>query len=152
MLRAIDKISHSHSPTDGEAPSEALATLTLPFAERQKSRLRATLDDGREIAVVLARGQVLRTGDRLRTETQEWIEIRAADEELALVRSEDSLLFARACYHLGNRHVPLAIRAGELRFQRDHVLEDMLRNLGLEVAVEKAPFDPEGGAYGHSHG
>jgi urease accessory protein len=46
---------------------------------------------------------------------------------------------------------------GELRYSHDHVLDDMLRGLGLTVTVEQAPFEPEPGAYGgsadgHSHG
>ena len=83
-------------------------------------------------------------------------EVRAAEEEVAVVSTEDPWLFARACYHLGNRHVPLQIGDSWLRFQRDHVLEEMVRTLGLAVRHESAPFEPEGGAYGghrgHEHG
>jgi urease accessory protein len=43
-----------------------------------------------------------------------------------------------------------------IRYQHDHVLDDMLHGLGLHVVVEQAPFEPEAGAYGgghsHSHG
>jgi urease accessory protein len=42
-------------------------------------------------------------------------------------------MLAKACYHLGNRHVPLQIMPGELRYHHDHVLDDMLRQFGLEV-------------------
>ena len=60
---------------------------------------------------------------------------------------------ARACYHLGNRHVALQIEEGICRYQHDHVLDDMVRGLGIEVSVELAPFDPEPGAYGgHASG
>jgi urease accessory protein len=31
------------------------------------------------------------------------------------------------------------------------VLEALVRGLGLEVTPLHAPFEPEGGAYGHSH-
>ena len=56
-----------------------------------------------------------------------------------------------ASYHLGNRHVPLQIAPGRLRYQHDHVLDDMVRGMGLEVTVEEAPFEPEPGAYGGHH-
>ena len=49
---------------DGDEPTAT--TLTLPFELRQRSRLRATLADGREVGLFLARGTVLRGGDRLR--------------------------------------------------------------------------------------
>ena len=46
----------------------------------------------------------------------------------------------------------LQIGDGWVRYQHDHVLDDMVRGLGLEVSFESAPFEPEGGAYGgHSH-
>jgi urease accessory protein len=50
--------------------------------------------------------------------------------------------------------VPLQIMPGELRYHHDHVLDDMLRQFGLEVAYASLPFEPEAGAYtsdAHSH-
>ena len=38
-------------------------SLTLPFDQRQKSRLRVTLDNGNEAALFLSRGVTLRHGD-----------------------------------------------------------------------------------------
>ena len=72
---------------------------------------------------------------------------------------ESAATLARAAYHLVNRHVALQICQGWLRYCHDHVLDDMLRGLGLAVTVEQAPFEPEAGAYhadadgahGHSH-
>jgi len=49
-------------------PATPQATLTLPFDLRQKSRLRVTLDDGREAGLVLERGTLLRGGDLLRAD------------------------------------------------------------------------------------
>jgi urease accessory protein len=76
--------------------------------------------------------------------------IKAASEQVSVVRSDDALLFARTCYHLGNRHVALQILPGELRYLSDHVLDRMVQGLGLEVTHEVLPFEPEAGAY-HSH-
>jgi urease accessory protein len=63
------------------------------------------------------------------------------------VRTADLRWLARAAYHLGNRHVALQIGEGWLRYKHDHVLDEMLHGLGLKVAVEQAPFEPEAGAY-----
>jgi len=84
------------------------------------------------------------------------VQVLAAPERVSTVRCADPLLLARAAYHLGNRHVPLQIEAGFLRYQHDHVLDEMVRGLGLEVLIEQAPFEPEAGAYqsaphGHAH-
>jgi urease accessory protein len=134
--------------------ANATRSLTLKFESRRKSRQRVRLDDGTEVALVLARGTVLRDGDKLSAEDGSIVVVRAAAELLSTVSSEDPLLLARAAYHLGNRHVPLQIEPGRLRFEHDHVLEDLVRSLGLDVVVENGPFEPEHGSYGagHRHG
>ncbi len=77
----------------------------------------------------------------------------AADEGVSVVRCDDPFMLAKACYHLGNRHVPLQIMPGELRYHHDHVLDDMLRQFGLTVTFGQLPFEPEAGAYAsESHG
>lgn len=127
------------------------AVLRLPFELRQRSRLRTILDTGEEIGIFLPRGSVLRDGDLLGNEDGAILVVRAAAERVSLGSSADPLLFSRACYHLGNRHVPLQIGAGWLRYERDHVLDDLLRKLGLTVVWEDAPFEPEAGAYDQHH-
>ncbi len=113
------------------------------------------LDDGREAGVFLARGDSLKHGDLLASDDGLVVRVEAAHERLSTVASPDSHLLARACYHLGNRHVALQIEPGRLRYLHDHVLDDMVRGLGLAVTLEDAPFEPEPGAYGgpaHAHG
>ncbi|WP_026609291.1 urease accessory protein UreE [Methylocaldum szegediense] len=133
---------------------ESHDTLTLPFEARQKSRLLVRLDSGAEAGVFLPRGTVLRDGDRLLADDGRVVLVRAAAEPVSVVRTADALLFARACYHLGNRHVALQIERGELRYLWDHVLDDMVRGLGLTVEHTLMPFEPERGAYhgAHHHG
>lgn len=127
-------------------------TLTLTYDQRTKSRQKVTLDNGREAGLFLTRGLILQQGDMLQAETGEVVEVLVAKESVSSVYVNDPLTIARTCYHLGNRHVPLQITAGFIRYQHDHVLDDMVRGLGLAVAVEKAAFEPEAGAYGgHSH-
>jgi len=132
-------------------PLAASEQLVLPFELRQKSRLRATTAAGTELALLLPRGTVLRHGDRLRAANGLIVEVQAAPEAVTTARSDDATLFARACYHLGNRHVPLQVGPGWLRYLADHVLDRMVAELGLAVTHEQAPFEPEAGAY-HQHG
>lgn len=132
-------------------PADAQATLTLPFEQRQKSRLRIRLDNGQDAGLFLPRGTVLRHGDRLRATSGLVVEVRAAPEAVSTARADDALLLARAAYHLGNRHVALQLGPGWLRYPYDHVLDDMARELGLTVNREQAPFEPEAGAYGGGH-
>lgn len=131
-------------------PVGANTTLTLPFDLRQKSRLRVTLDDGREAGLLLSRGQILRGSDCLRARDGTVISINAAEEAVTTVSHEDPMQLARAAYHLGNRHVSLQVGNGWLRYLADHVLDEMVLSLGMQVRHEQAPFEPENGAY-HSH-
>ena len=132
-------------------PEPATVTLTLPLEQRVKARQRVTLDDGREAGLFLERGETLRDGDCLASEHGERVRIIAAAEPVSTVYADNPLLLARACYHLGNRHVALQIADGWVRYQPDHVLDDMVRRLGLRVEQEQTPFEPEAGAYGHHH-
>jgi len=128
------------------------ATLSLPIDSRIKSRLKVNLDDGREAGLFLPRGKILRNGDILRSEQGILVRILAADEAVSTVYSSDPHLMARVCYHLGNRHVPLQIESNWVRYQHDHVLDEMVAGLGGEVTSETASFEPESGAYGGSNG
>lgn len=133
--------------------------VALAYDERKRSRLRVTLASGAEAGIFLERGDHLRANDRLLAEDgSAVVEIVAAPERLSEAVADTPLLFARAAYHLGNRHVPVQIitetGGGRLRFQTDHVLAEMLRGLGCSVDEREAPFEPEAGAYGgqHTHG
>ena len=134
----------------------ATDSVALGYDARKRSRLRVTLASGREAGIFLERGEHLQGGDRLATEDgNAVVEVVAAPEQLIEVVADSPLLFARAAYHLGNRHVPVQIIAepggGRLRFQTDHVLAEMARGLGCSAVDTIAPFQPEAGAYGGGH-
>jgi urease accessory protein len=130
------------------ADGEAHVRLVLPFTLRSRSRLRTASADGEEVGLMLARGTVLRGGDRLLAEDGRIVEVVAESETVSVVRSDDLRLLCRAAYHLGNRHVALQVGEGRLCYLHDHVLDEMVAQLGLAVTIEQAPFEPEAGAYG----
>ena len=132
---------------------EVKGGLTLAFDARQKSRLRAKLDSGEEVALILPRGEILRGGDLVTASDGRVIEVVAQPEKLLHVECAAPEALAKAAYHLGNRHVPVEVGAGWLRIAADHVLGEMLRKLGASVSPLEAPFEPEAGAYagGHHH-
>lgn len=146
MIKVVKNLGHRHDPVSD--------TLTLSFEDRSKGRLKTTTDSGTEAGLFLERGQTLHEGDVLQTECGKLLGVRNALEEVVRASAEDWSVFARACYHLGNRHVALEIGEKWVRFQPDHVLEELARLLGLQTHSEVAPFNPEQGAYagmGHSH-
>jgi urease accessory protein len=131
--------------------SQRKGTVRLTFDARSKSRLLLNLEGGDRAALIVERGRLLRGGDRVITEDGREIEIIAADEALLEASSDDPWLIAKAAYHLGNRHVAVQVMPNRLRFLNDHVLEEMVKGLGLRVQAVVAAFEPEGGAYGHHH-
>jgi urease accessory protein len=138
--------------SNGEGAPEL--TLSLPFELRQKTRLRTVLGNGEEVGLFLPRGAGLRDGDRLEADDGRIIGVVAAAEALAEVRCADLQQLARVAYHLGNRHAPVEVGPGWLRFAADDVLAAMVRGLGADVRAVAAPFEPERGAYGagaHQH-
>lgn len=138
----------------GGRSGAASGQLRLPFDARQKSRLRARLASGEEVALLLPRGEWLRGGDLVRASDGRVIEVVAEPEALLHVTCGSPAALARAAYHLGNRHVPVQVGDGYLRLAADHVLEAMLKGLGATVTPIQAPFEPEAGAYasgGHPH-
>jgi urease accessory protein len=136
----------------GLAPALArrAPAVELDWDVRQKSRFDCTDDQGRRLGVFLPRGRAVRGGDVLVAEDGSLLRVVAAPQPVLTARpaaGRPALDLLRAAYHLGNRHVPLELQPDRLRLEPDHVLAELLRAMGLEVAEERAPFEPEGGAY-----
>lgn len=144
ILEAFERVAD-------EKPTDIAATLVLDYDQRQKCRMRVTTECGQDVGVFLPRGESLHDQDILKTTDGRYIRVQAAKETLSEVLCDDTWMLARAAYHLGNRHVPLQVLPGILRYQTDYVLDDMIKQLGLDVKIVQAPFQPEKGAY-HSHG
>ncbi len=131
--------------------SDAVDTIELTYDGRFLRRKVLTATGGTRILVDLAHTTSLDHGDAFELEDGRLVEVVAADEDLLEVTGTD---LVRIAWHVGNRHTPCQIEADRLLIQRDHVIRNMLKLIGAEVREIKAPFRPEGGAYGHgrTHG
>jgi len=139
--------------TAGFAPHEAVVddVVELSYGARERSRLRATMLSGREIGIDLPVGTILHHGSKLLLDDGGVVAVEACDEELLEVRASGPAQLARIAYHIGNRHVPVQIGDGWLRILPDHVLKTMVELLGGKAQPVTSRFQPESGAYGHSH-
>ena len=135
----------------GSTPTGIHGRLHLPFELRRKSRLNAELESGEAVVLALPRGQVLRGGDLLVDARGLVVEVIARDEQIVHAECDTPRQLAQVAYHLGNRHVPVQVGDGWLRFETDHVLEEMVRGLGARLTTLEAPFEPEAGAYASHH-
>ncbi len=126
-------------------------TIELEWDVRQKSRFDAIDSRGQQLGVILARGTVVRGGDVLVAEDGSLIRVIAAPQAVLRIThcQEHGAPFdlIRAAYHLGNRHVPIELKADHLKIEPDHVLADLLRAMHLIVQAVEEPFEPESGAY-----
>ena len=126
----------------------AATTLTLPWKQRIKSRFKVVLDSGEDADVFLGRGEILRNRDILATSDGYTAQVVAAKEEVTTAYAESSRSLLLACYHLGNRNVEVEIGKNWVRYRQDHVLDEMVKGLGLTPETGLFPFEPEKGEYG----
>jgi urease accessory protein len=147
MIRAtkVEQVSTVRTPADDR--------VLLDFDARYRRRSSMRTQAGLEFLLDLERAQRLRHGDLLLLEDGRRIEVTAAPEDLAEIRSTATGGLTRLAWHLGNRHLPVMLAHDHILIRRDHVIEDMVRGLGGTVAHVHAAFDPERGAYagGHVH-
>lgn len=137
--------------TQGNHPTDTRVILT--HEQRDRGRLRVFSPEGEEVRIFLTRGAPLLVGETLRAQCGRYVLVEGAIEAVAVASCDDWPTFARACYHLGNRHVKVQVGERLLRILPDHVLENMLQQLGLVVEHSRHVFVPETGAYAHGgHG
>ncbi|WP_208353531.1 urease accessory protein UreE [Pseudaestuariivita rosea] len=125
--------------------ADAVGSVTLGYDDRMLRRKRLTLDQGDSLLVDLPETISLDAGDAFELETGQFVEVRAATEDLLQITGD----LPRLAWHIGNRHTPCQIEQDRLLIKSDHVLRDMLEKLGATITPVSEPFIPEGGAYGH---
>jgi len=127
------------------------AEVMLDFDDRFRRRKRYESAGGIPFVLDLAEAQVLREGDGLVLEDGRIIRVRAAEEPLVEIRATNAAEMIRLAWHLGNRHLPAELQETRILIREDHVIERMLRGLGAQIQKVRAPFNPEGGAYGEQN-
>ena len=134
--------AHPHTPAD---------TITLDETARHRRRIKLTSDKGIEFLLDLPEARLLRHGEGLVLSDGRVIEVRAEPEALMEVRGRDERHLLALAWQIGNRHLAAQIEPDRILIRHDHVIKDMLIGLDATVTEIKAPFDPEGGAYGDHH-
>jgi len=129
-------IIHAHGTAD---------RVTLSYDERFLRRKVLTSATGTRFLVDLEHTTSVDHGDAFRLDDGRLVEVIPAEEDLLEVTGD----LVRLAWHIGNRHMPCQIEASRLLIRRDHVIRDMLEKLGAGLRDIRAPFQPEGGAYGH---
>jgi urease accessory protein len=126
--------------------------LALTSEERRWARRRFQTAAGREIALALPTGAVLRPGIVLAVENDWYLEVEAAPEPVIAIKVSGVEDAVRIAFEIGNRHFPLAINHDEILVPDDSAMEQLLSRLGVGWTRRRAVFTPiaERPA-GHSH-
>ena len=146
MLTITQRLGHFHGRADD--------TVTLDFDTRQKARIKITTDNGCPAGIFIERDKPLLVGECLKSDCGKVIQVTGALEPVVTASTDDWHMFAKVCYHLGNRHTRLQVGERWLRFKPDHVLAELVSMYQLTTDDTPAVFEPENGAYqhgGHAH-
>tara|TARA_B100000678_G_C18054285_1_gene439994 strand:+ start:203 stop:640 length:438 start_codon:yes stop_codon:yes gene_type:complete len=135
-LPSCSDVVHSHKADE---------FVILDYHARFLRRKVLETEGGLKFLVDLPKTRSISKNEAFLLEDGRLVGVVFADEELLQIKG-DLLKFA---WHIGNRHVPCQIEEARLLIQNDHVIKEMLINLGAEVETISEPFNPEGGAYGH---
>ena len=125
--------------------------LLLPLSAKERTQRRGKRSTlaGTDVILNLPRGGGrLIPGEVLKSEnSQIFVSIKAAHEDVIRISSENRLKLLKAAYHLGNRHVEIELHDKELYLLNDVVMKKMLEGQGFEIETFQRPFSPEIGAY-----
>lgn len=135
---------------EGSWPAPPADRVILTYDERHRRRLAMRGEAGLEFLLDLPETTLLRDGDGLVLEDSRIVAVCSKPESLLQVRGRNPRDLLRLAWHLGNRHLAVAIESHRLLIRPDHVIGAMLAGLGAELSAVEAPFDPESGAYTHS--
>jgi urease accessory protein len=150
--------AHAVSPAGTFDAAAVADTVLLDREDRHRRRMAMTGEGGLAFLLDLAEATVLEDGDGLVLEDGRIVRVRAAEEDVVAITAASPAELVRIAWHLGNRHLPTELHPDRLVIRRDHVIEAMVEGLGGWLAPARAPFRPEGGAYGlgavhgHDHG
>jgi urease accessory protein len=127
-------------------------TLCLTWEERRWTRKRIVTTLGREVALALPTGSLLRPGDVVAVEAAWYLEVEGKPEPVLAVTPKDRNEAIRVAFDVGNRHFPVAISGDDLLVPDDTAMEQLLTRLGVAWKRAAAVFAPLGAGHSHEHG
>jgi urease accessory protein len=143
----IDHLMNSipESALDGKE----MDTLVLTWHQRRWPRGKLTTQKGREVALALPTGSVLRPGIPLWVESDWYLNVVASPEPVLAIEAADWASAVRVAFEVGNRHFPLAIEGSALLVPDDPAMVQLFERMGITFARLSAPFNPQ--SIGHNH-
>ena len=140
------------SATEESLRGKERDTLALTWEERRWTRKRVTTTRGRDVALALSTGSVLRPGDVVLVEREWYLAIEARPEPVLAVSPRDCAEAVRIAFDVGNRHFSLALDGDRLLVPDDSAMVQLLTRLGARWERSEAAFEPDSTGDRHTHG
>jgi urease accessory protein len=121
-------------------------TLSLTWEERRWTRKRMHTTAGREVALALPTGSLLRPGDVLARETGWYLEVEGRPEPVLALYPRDREEAIRIAFDVGNRHFSLALEGERILVPDDTAMEQLVTRMGVAWKREETVYDPLGAA------
>ncbi|MET0426904.1 MAG: urease accessory protein UreE [Microvirga sp.] len=118
-------------------------TVTLNHAARSRRHAHLHGEAGLHIDVDLEMETVLNDGDALRLEDGGLVQVRAAQESLLEVRSENPMRLTRLAWHLGSQHGLAEVTAEAVYVPNDPATAELVRGQGCTASPVLRAFRPE---------
>jgi urease accessory protein len=135
---------------------EAIDCVILDAEDRHRRRVVLTGQKGTAFLLDLESPATLRDGDGVVLDDGSVVAVKGMPEPVIEIGGKSKFDVLRFAWHIGNRHAGLQIAGDKLRIRRDHVLEEMLCQMGANLTPIEAPFDPEPSSHldhgPHEHG
>jgi urease accessory protein len=119
-------------------------TLSLTWEERRWTRKRARTTAGREVALALPTGSLLRPGEVLAREADWYLVVEGRPEPVLAVFPRDREEAIRIAFDVGNRHFSLALDGERILVPDDTAMEQLLTRLDVAWKRQEAVYDPLG--------
>lgn len=141
-------IAHTHA---ADLQGRKCDSLILNSEQRRWVRGLFTTTHGREVALALPTGTVLRPGQILWVEDDWYLQVEASPEPVLRISPVDAQNAVRIAFEVGNRHFPLAIDEETLLVPDDPAMVQLLNRLGVMWERANTVFQPVGQAHRHEH-
>ncbi|HEX4995670.1 MAG TPA: urease accessory protein UreE [Methylomirabilota bacterium] len=119
-------------------------TLSLTWEERRWTRKRVRSTAGREVALALPTGSLLRPGDVLAREASWYLVVEGRPEPVLAILPRDRDEAIRIAFEVGNRHFSLALDGECILVPDDTAMEQLLIRMGVAWKREETVYDPLG--------
>jgi urease accessory protein len=137
----------------GKEPNDmrgkTVETVAYEWFEANNKILKKTSSAGTEVGLRLA--EPLFDGAVLFEDEERIIRLELLPCEMTMVDARSPKELARACFELGNRHLPVYIGDTEVSTPYDKPTFEHLEKLGFSCRRVTEKFTPETIAHGHSH-